>query len=47
MPKIKSTLISTFMTAMQTAIKEKQHSTVTSNEKSSHEISWFRSKVKS
>ena len=33
MHKMRSTLICTFETAMQTAIKEKQYSTVASNEK--------------
>ena len=47
MPKMRSTLICTFETAMQTAIKEKQYFKVASNEKSSHEISWFGSKIKS
>jgi len=47
MPKMKSTLICTFETAMQTAIKEKKYSTVASNEKNSHEISWFGIKIKS
>ncbi len=46
MPKMRSTLISNLETAMQRAIKEKQYSTVASNEKSSNEISWFSSKVK-
>ena len=46
MPKMRSTLICILETAMQRVIKEKQYSTVASNEKNSHEISWFDSKIK-
>ena len=47
MPKMRSTLICILETVMQTAIKEKQYSTVARNEKSSYEISWFGNKIKS